>query len=284
MPLRRTSWGDLPLPAAGFFDPCFSRKWVHHLGSSGKYDALVYAEAMLEAEQGFYPMGSDVPGVLGPLKIRHARDEIDLDRLGHGYYLLPWDVGPDRLTFRHCTARGVLVVEKWSVAHHLSERRFARRTSLLVVCADGMPRYNTRRFLHRLSRELHLPVYLLTDNDPWGYFMLSVLRRGAILPHAQCPEARVGEVRYLGLRGGDYESLPVTNPRNLMLRWRRPFAAELGCLRHYRCFSGARWRQELDRFEAQRAVLELEAVTGPAGPDWFVEFLAARIEKEDWLA
>ena len=34
--------------------------------------------------------------------------------------------------------------------------------------------------LHRLHNELKLPVYCLLDNDPWGYYIYSVLKQGSI--------------------------------------------------------------------------------------------------------
>ena len=34
--------------------------------------------------------------------------------------------------------------------------------------------------LHRLHNELKLPVYCLLDNDPWGYYIYSVVKQGSI--------------------------------------------------------------------------------------------------------
>ena len=34
--------------------------------------------------------------------------------------------------------------------------------------------------LNRLHHELKLPIYCLLDNDPWGYYIYSVIKQGSI--------------------------------------------------------------------------------------------------------
>jgi len=37
-----------------------------------------------------------------------------------------------------------------------------------------------RRLARRLNEEYKLPVYVLVDNDPWGYYIYSVVKQGSI--------------------------------------------------------------------------------------------------------
>lgn len=265
-----------------FFEPRFCKLWLR-TSVPRKCSALPLQEAMLDAEAEFQRDHPNTPGLAGPLQIAQQGQALDLDRLGTGSFLLPRNVEANRVAFRRCRATGILAVEKWSVAYHLIESGLARSHRLLIACTDGVPRHNMRRFLHRATSELQLPVYLVTDNDSWGYFTFAVLRRGAILPHQRIKSCQIDEVRFLGLRAGDLECLPESCRSSFVLPAGVSFADELRCLRQYPCFRNRRWQRELDRFEAQTGTLELEALTAVRGPAWVAQFLTDRIAAKQWL-
>jgi len=268
---------------AGVFDPQFCRKWVHRLGPEARREGLWFQEIMLDGEQSFH-RGEGIAGACGPVEVVCEGDQINLRRLGHSYYLLPWRVEPDLLAFKRCSARGVLVVENWSIACRLAELDFPGRAQLLILCAGGVPRFNARLFLHRLTKELGLPVYLLTANDPWGYFIFSVLRRGTILSHVQRAETRIDEVRYLGIRAGDYELIRDRNPEVFVIGRSPEVRTRLRCMRKYTCFRGAAWQKEFDRYEKQGGFVDLEAFTAARGGEWLADLVQTRIDKQDWLS
>ena len=58
--------------------------------------------------------------------------------------------------------------------------------------------------LHRLHHELKLPVYCLLDNDPWGYYIYSVIKQGSINLAYESRRMAIPEARFLGLRSEDY--------------------------------------------------------------------------------
>ena len=62
-----------------------------------------------------------------------------------------------------------------------------------------------RRLLHRLHNELKLPVYCLLDNDPWGYYIYSVIKQGSINLAYESKRMAIPDAHYLGLRSNDYE-------------------------------------------------------------------------------
>ena len=50
--------------------------------------------------------------------------------------------------------------------------------AILVLTAGQAPRA-TRHFITRMDRELNLPVYILTDGDPWGMHIAMVIISGS---------------------------------------------------------------------------------------------------------
>ena len=59
--------------------------------------------------------------------------------------------------------------------------------------------------LNRLHNELNLPVYCLLDNDPWGYYIYSVIKQGSINLAYESKRMAIPDARYIGLRSKDFE-------------------------------------------------------------------------------
>ena len=68
-----------------------------------------------------------------------------------------------------------------------------------------------RRLLHRLHNELKLPIYCLLDNDPWGYYIYSVIKQGSINLAFESQRMAIPDVPYLGLRSNDYERCELSD-------------------------------------------------------------------------
>src|ERR1700722_9797259 len=102
-------------------------------------------------------------------------------------FRIPTWVEADNLEFGKQTAAGIILVESWPVFDRLCRAKAWRTLNMVIVCGHGIPRAGVRRFIHRLAGESTLPVYLLADNDTWGYFIFSLLKRGLLAPHMVCP-------------------------------------------------------------------------------------------------
>ena len=70
-----------------------------------------------------------------------------------------------------------------------------------------------RRLLHRLHNELKLPVYCLLDNDPWGYYIYSVIKQGSINLAYESQRMAIPDARFLGLRSIDFERCGLSEQR-----------------------------------------------------------------------
>ena len=86
----------------------------------------------------------------------------------------------DRFSSSSCDAKFVLHVEKDTVWRRFNEDKFWRTHNCILTHGNGQPPRGVRRLLNRLHNEMELPVYCLLDNDPWGYYIYSVIKQGSI--------------------------------------------------------------------------------------------------------
>lgn len=102
--------------------------------------------------------------VVGNMKIKSGDDVIDLSKMGHGAYSI--EPTPDLIEFLDVDAEYVLIVEKDAVFQQLHRAGFWKKYKTLLITSAGQPDRATRRFVRRLSDELKLPTYIITDSIP----------------------------------------------------------------------------------------------------------------------
>src|SRR3989475_1291179 len=142
--------------------------------------------------------------MVGPITVVDSGDEIDCSRMGSGGYSIPSIVEPEIVQYKKHTAKFVLHVEKDTVWRRFNEDKFWRKYNCILTHGGGQPPRGVRRMLHRLHHELKLPVYCLLDNDPWGYYIYSVIKQGSINLAYESRRMAIPEARFLGLRSEDY--------------------------------------------------------------------------------
>src|SRR5260370_30718999 len=142
--------------------------------------------------------------MVGPITLVDSGDEIDCSRMGSGGYSIPSIVEPEIVQFKKHTATFVLHVEKDTVWRRFNEDKFWRQYNCILTHGGCQPPRGVRRMLHRIHNELKLPVYCLLDNDPWGYYIYSVLKQGSINLAYESRRMAIPEARFLGLRSDDY--------------------------------------------------------------------------------
>ena len=143
--------------------------------------------------------------MVGPITLVDSGDEIDCSRMGSGGYSIPSIVEADIVQFKTCDAKFILHVEKDTVWRRFNEDKFWRKHGCLLTHGNGQPPRGVRRMLYRLHHELKLPVYCLLDNDPWGYYIYSVLKQGSINLAYESKRMAIPEARFLGLRSRDFQ-------------------------------------------------------------------------------
>src|SRR3989338_3067571 len=116
--------------------------------------------------------------VVGNVIVEDAGDTIDWSRLGSGGWAIPSNV--ENITFKKVDAKFILFMEKAAVWERLHEDRFWDKQHCIIISSNGQTTRGIRRLLQRLSQEFKLPVYVLADFDPWGFYIYSVLKYGSI--------------------------------------------------------------------------------------------------------
>lgn len=135
--------------------------------------------------------------VVGNLVIKSGDDVIDLSKMGHGAYSI--EPTPDLIEFKDVDAEYILVVEKDAVFQQLHRYGFWKKHRAILITSAGQPDRATRRFLRRLSDEYKLPVYILTDSDPYGYYIYSVFKVGSITLSYESERLATPGARFIGV-------------------------------------------------------------------------------------
>src|ERR671936_2443325 len=172
--------------------------------------------------------------IVGPVSFGDDGDRVDCAKLGKGGYSVPSIVEPEYLEIRRCTADFVLLVEKGTQWNRLSEDKFWRRYNCVLLTGNGQPPRGVRRLARRLHDEKDLPVYVLVDNDPWGYYIYSVIKQGSINLAFESQRMAIPKAKFLGLSSADPEAYEL--PRDVGIKLNDKDIARAKELTKYRWF------------------------------------------------
>jgi len=228
--------------------------------------------------------------VVGNMRIRSGDDVIDLSKMGHGAYSI--EPTPDLIEFLDVDAEYVLIVEKDAVFQQLHRAGFWRKCKTLLITSAGQPDRATRRFVRRLSEELKLPIYILTDSDPYGWYIYSVFKIGSITLSYESERLATPWLRFLGVMPSDIFGdinikkkpyLSESERRNYIIKARERDIKRAKELINYKWFQTSRWRAEVNIFLEKEAKLEIEALTSKGLKFLMDEYIPRKIEVKDWM-
>ena len=221
-------------------------------------------------------------GMVGPITLIDSGDEIDCSRMGSGGYSIPSIVEADVITFKSCDAKFILHVEKDTVWRRFNEDKFWRKHSCLLTHGGGQPPRGVRRMLYRLHHELKLPVYCLLDNDPWGYYIYSVLKQGSINLAYESKRMAIPEARFLGLRSRDYERCKLSQSVQIALSDTDVKRAKQ--IAAYPWFAGKKaWQKEIEKMLTNGFKLEVESLISKDISYVTETYTPERLADADWL-
>jgi DNA topoisomerase-6 subunit A len=222
--------------------------------------------------------------MVGNITIVDRGDTIDCSRMGSGGYGIPSIVESDviQLDPKKCEAKFVLHVEKDTVWQRFNEDRFWKKHNCILTHGGGQPPRGVRRLLHRLNYELKLPVYCLLDNDPWGYYIYSVIKQGSINLAFESQRMAIPDARYIGLRSKDFERCQLADDVKLALNETdRKRARQIA---EYPWFAKKRdWQREIEKMLKNDFKLEVESLTSKDISYVTEEYVPARLADQDWL-
>src|SRR5262245_29473693 len=217
-------------------------------------------EVMLDAmREELHLYAKNAGAMVGPITLVDSGDEIDCSRMGSGGYNIPSIVEPEVVQFKKNTAEFVLHVEKDTVWRRFNEDKFWREHNCILTHGGGQPPRGVRRMLHRLTHELKLPVYCLLDNDPWGYYIYSVIKQGSINLAYESRRMAIPDVKFLGLRSIDYERCQLSPSVQIKLNDQDIKRAKQ--IAQYPWFANKKpWQKEIDLMLKNGFKLEVEAL------------------------
>lgn len=222
--------------------------------------------------------------MVGNITLTDRGDTIDCRRMGSGGYAIPSIVEPDiiELDPKKCDAKFILHVEKGTVWQRFNEDRFWEEHNCILTHGSGQPPRGVRRILYRMHNELKLPIYCLLDNDPWGYYIYSVIKQGSINLAYESQRMAIPAAKYLGIRSLDYDRCGLSDDVIIGLSdTDRKRAKQIA---KYPWFEKKRpWQAEISRMLKNDFKLEVESLMSKDISYVTETYVPERLAEKDWL-
>ena len=242
-------------------------------------DVEVSLDAMREE---LHLYAKNAGAMVGPITLTDSGDEIDCSRMGSGGYSIPSIVEPEIVQIKKNTATFILHVEKDTVWRRFNEDKFWKKHNCILTHGGGQPPRGVRRMLHRLHHELKLPVYCLLDNNPWGYYIYSVLKQGSINLAYESRRMAIPAARFLGLRSSDYERCQLKPSVQIKLNDQDIKRARQ--IAQYPWFVHKKpWQKEIELMLKNGFKLEVEALISKDISYVTEEYVPARLKEDTFL-
>ena len=220
--------------------------------------------------------------MVGDLTLVDSGDTIDLRRMGSGGWSVPSIVEDHVVQFGKCEAEMILLVEKDAVWRRLNEDKFWKKYKAILLHGQGMASRGVRRLLYRMVNELKLPLYVLVDNDPWGFYIYSVVKQGSINLAYESVRMAVPSARFVGLSSFDAEKYAL--PSNVSIRLDETDERRAKQMLAYPWFERKEWQRELQHMMKLGVKLELEALSSKGISFISEEYLPRKLRNKEWLA
>jgi len=250
--------------------------WDEQAESNGVIEDIEVATNILREEMG---VSADVKGkVVGPIVVRSQGYELDASKFGETALSLPVNV--DALEIIKVEASYVLVIEKDAIFQRLVREKFWSQENAVLITAKGMPDRATRRFVKRLNEEYKLPVYVLTDGDPYGIYIYSVYKSGSIKLSYESERLATPNAKFLGVAPLDIERYKI--PDQFVIRATDRDVKRAQELLKYPWFQNDVWRKELEYFLKSKKKVEIEALSAH-GLKYLHDYIKDKIKNNKFI-
>jgi DNA topoisomerase-6 subunit A len=219
--------------------------------------------------------------MVGPITIRDSGDSIDLRRMGSGGWAVPSIVESNVIEFVKHEAKYILLIEKDAVWTRFNEDKYWKRERCIILQGGGQPPRGVRRLVQRLHSELRLPVYVLVDNDPWGFYIYSVMKQGSINLAYESMRMAVPDARFIGLSSFDKGVYKL--PANVAIKMDDGDVSRAKQMLAYPWFQAKQWQDEIQEMIRSGQKFELEALSRRGISFITEEYLPKKLKDRDWL-
>jgi len=187
----------------------------------------------------------------------------------------------DRIKIINVNADYVLVVEKDAIFTQLVDLEFWRTNKCVLITGHGQPDRATRRMVNRLNSEWELPIYVLTDSDPYGFYIYSVYKIGSINLAYVSDKLATPEAKFLGVSVSDMDKYKL--PKVCRLSAKPQDLKRAMELKNYKWFQSKQWQRELRLFLRVKQKAEIDALA-KLGYDFIPKrYIPVKISRGDFI-
>ncbi|MDQ7779055.1 MAG: DNA topoisomerase IV subunit A [Planctomycetota bacterium] len=219
--------------------------------------------------------------LVGNITMVDSGDTINCRRLGSGGWSIPSIVEEDVVKIKDSAAKFILMVEKDAVWRRLNEDKFWSQYNCILIHGQGMAPRGVRRLLHRLVSELKIPLYVFVDNDPWGFYIYSVIKQGSINLAYESMRMAVPSAKFIGLSSFDREKYSL--PANVTIKLDDTDRNRAKQILEYPWFQKKDWQRELHHMLKSDVKLELEALSHKGISFVSEKYLPEKLKNKEWL-
>ncbi len=217
--------------------------------------------------------------VAGKVIIEDKGDVIDWSKMGSGGYSLPSNV--EDIVFKKVNAKFVIYMEKAAEWERLNEDRVWEKLDCVIVSSQGQATRGIRRILQRLSIEHKLSIYVLTDFDPYGWYIYSVIKYGSISLAHISEKLAIPNARFLGLTADDIERYEL---KKHLIKFEEVDFKRLEQISNYDWFKNSKeWQRQFKMMKEMKSKAELAALASRGITFISDHYIPEKIKNKEFL-
>jgi DNA topoisomerase VI subunit A len=217
--------------------------------------------------------------VAGKVIIEDKGDLIDWGKLGSGGWSIPSNV--EEIQFKKVTGKYVIYMEKAAVWERLHEDKYWDKNDCIIMSSQGQTTRGIRRLLQRLHTEHKLPIYVLTDNDPYGLYIYSVIKFGSISLAHMASEHAIPNIRFLGITCDDIIKYDL---QKHFIKMKDVDFSRLKQISEYDWFKKSKhWQRQFKMMKDNKAKVEIQALSSRGITFISDEYLPQKIKRGEFL-
>lgn len=217
--------------------------------------------------------------VAGKVVIEDKGDTVDWSKLGSGGWSIPSNV--EEILLKKVNAKFIIYMEKAAEWERLHEDKVWKKLNCVIMSSQGQATRGVRRLLQRLHLEHKLPVYVLTDFDPWGFYIYSVLKFGSISLAHISERLAIPGAKFLGLTADDIENYDL---KKHLIKFEEVDTKRIEQIANYDWFKNSKdWQRQFKMMKELKAKAELAALSSRGITFISEKYLPDKIKRQDFL-
>ena len=149
------------------------------------------------------------------------------------------------------------------------------------MSSQGQTTRGIRRLLQRLVTEHKLPVFVLADNDPYGFYIYSVIKFGSITLAHMSDTMAIPQVKFIGITCDDVEHY---NLKRHYIKMTDQDVSRLKQMSEYDWFKNNKaWQRQFQMMKKAGAKVEIQALSSRGITFISDTYLPEKIKKNDFI-